>query len=113
MKEGDTDDNIYFVKNGLLRVTKKDRDGQDVLVCTVGPGEIVGELGFLLKKTRSASVVASQDSSLILIPKQKFEEIISEQPKWFKVLFETISTRLEETTTQLVEERSKRINSNK
>jgi DNA-binding response OmpR family regulator len=113
MKEGDTDDNIYFVKNGLLRVTKKDRDGQDVLVCTVGPGEIVGELGFLLKKTRSASVVASQDSSLILIPKQKFEEIISEQPKWFKVLFETISTRLEETTSQLVEERSKRISSNK
>lgn len=113
IEEGATDQNIYFVKNGLLRVCKRDKSGKEVVVCNVGPGEIVGEMGFLLKKNRSASVVASQDSSLILIPKEKFEEIINGQPKWFKVLFETIATRLEETTTLLVEERTRKSNSSK
>lgn len=110
IREGDIDHNIFFVKTGLLRVCKSDNDGKQIVVCTVGPGEIVGEMGFLMKKSRTASVIAAQDSSLILIPKEKFEEIITAQPKWFKVLFETLASRLESTTLQLVEERTKQKN---
>jgi CRP/FNR family transcriptional regulator len=107
IKEGETGTDIFFVKEGKLSVVRKGTNGKNVVVSSVGPGEMIGEMGFLLHRTRTASVVAVTDCALISIPKEKFEVVISAQPKWFKVLFETISTRLEDTTRLLVEERSK------
>lgn len=108
IKEGDTGTDIFFVKEGKMSVVRKGVNGVNIVISTVGPGEMVGEMGFLLHRTRTASVMAVTDSVLIAIPKEKFESVISTQPKWFKVLFETITTRLEDTTRLLVEERSKR-----
>lgn len=107
IQEGDIGTDIYFVKEGSLNVVKKNQTGSDVVVSTVKGGEMVGEMGFLLKKKRTASVVAVTDSLVISIPKEKFEAVLDLQPKWFKVLFETISTRLEETTKLLVDAKSK------
>jgi CheY-like chemotaxis protein len=108
IQEGDSGTDIYFVKEGSLSVIKKSQNGSDIVVTTIKAGEMLGEMGFLLHKNRTASVLAVTDSLVISIPKEKFESVLSTQPKWFKVLFETISTRLEETTKLLVEARSKR-----
>ncbi len=107
MREGDLSTDIFYVKSGQLKVTKKSSNNTEVTICTVKAGEIVGELGFLLHKPRSASVVAVLDTELVPIPKDKFDQIFCDQPKWFKMLFETIAARLEDTTQFLVEERSK------
>jgi CheY-like chemotaxis protein len=107
IQEGETGTDIYFVKEGSFNVMKKSQQGTDVFVTTVKGGEIVGEMGFILHKKRTASVVAVTDSLIISIPKEKFEAVLLAQPKWFKILFETISTRLEETTKLLVEAKSK------
>jgi CRP-like cAMP-binding protein len=106
--EGDQDTDIYYVKDGSLQVLVKDKNEQMVSVATIKTGEIIGELGFLLRKPRTASVVALSDSILIPIPREKFDAVISAQPKWFKVLFETIALRLENTTKLLVEEKTKK-----
>jgi CRP-like cAMP-binding protein len=105
--EGEIGTDLYFVKEGSFNVMKKSQDGSDVVVTTVKGGEMVGEMGFILHKKRTASVVAVTDSLIISIPKEKFEAVLLAQPKWFKILFETISTRLEETTKLLVEAKSK------
>lgn len=107
IKEGEAGTDIFFVKEGTLKVFKKGLNGSDITIGTIKAGEMVGEMGFLLQKQRTASVVALTDTTLISIPKEKFESLISTQPKWFKVLFETISARLENTTKLLVEEKSK------
>ena len=69
---------------------------------------MVGEMGFLLHKVRTASVLAVTDCVLITIQKEKLEAVISTQPKWFKILLETVTTRLEDTTRLLIEEKSKK-----
>ena len=106
MKEGEMSTEIYFLKEGSLKVVKQSSSGAEILVTTLKAGEMLGELGVLLRKKRSASVFASEDSIVITIPKEKFEAHLSAQPKWFRILFETISNRLEETTELLVEERA-------
>lgn len=108
IREGENSTDIFFVKEGSLKIIKKSSNGTPVAVTTINVGEMVGEMGVLFNRTRSASVVSVTDSILISIPKEKFEAHLATQPKWFKVLFETVSTRLEETTNLLVEERSKK-----
>jgi DNA-binding response OmpR family regulator len=107
IKEGDVCNDMFYVKEGKLNVVKKNTENINVTICTVGAGEMVGEMGFLLHRTRTASVVALTDSVLISIPKEKFESVMADQPKWFKLLFETVTTRLESTTKLLVEEKSR------
>jgi CRP-like cAMP-binding protein len=108
IREGDESSDLYFVKEGTLKIVRKAKNGADVTVSTVGAGEMVGEMGFLLHKVRTASVLASTDCILINIQKEKLEAVIANQPKWFKVLLETVTTRLEDTTRLLAEEKSKK-----
>ena len=108
MKEGDLSTDLFFVKEGCLKIVKKSESGEEVLITTIKAGEMIGEVGVLLHKRRSASAVALEESLVITIPKEKFESHFAAQPKWFKILFETVSNRLEDTTKWLVEERAKK-----
>jgi CheY-like chemotaxis protein len=108
IKEGDSSGDIFFVKEGTLNVIKKATNGKEVMISVINAGEVLGEMGVLMRRNRTASVIAKTDSVLISIPKEKIEAHISSQPKWFKILFDAIATRLEETTISLVEERSRK-----
>jgi CheY-like chemotaxis protein len=109
MKEGDLSTDLFFVKEGCLKIVKKSESGEEVLVTTIKAGEMIGEVGVLLHKRRTASAIATEESLVISIPKEKFESHFAAQPKWFKILFETVSNRLEDTTKLLVEERVKKV----
>ncbi len=109
MKEGDLSTDLFFVKEGCLKIVKKSESGEEILITTIKAGEMIGEVGVLLHKRRSASAVALEESLVITIPKEKFESHFAAQPKWFKILFETVSNRLEDTTKWLVEERAKKV----
>jgi CheY-like chemotaxis protein len=105
--EGSKGDEIYFVKEGSLRVVKMLDSGEQIEITTIGTGEVVGEMSMLLDTKRTATVVAATKVSLMEIPKEKFYEVLAVQPKWFKILFQTISRRLEDTTALLAKEKKK------
>lgn len=107
-REGDTSSDLYFVKEGSLTIFKKATNGIEVKITSVGPGEMIGEMGMLLRKPRSATVLAATDCSLINIQRDKVEAVLEGQPKWLKVLLDTVTARLEETSQTLAEERSKK-----
>lgn len=107
MSEGDHSQEIFFIKEGSVNIYKKSESGKEILVTSMKTGEMLGEVGVLMHRPRSATAVAVEDTILISIPKEKFESHFAAQPKWFKILFETITTRLEDTTKLLVEERAK------
>ena len=108
IKEGDESSDLFFVKEGALKIVIKAKNGTIVTVSSVGAGEMVGEMGFLVGKVRTASVLAVTDCVLISIQKEKLEAVISTQPKWFKILLETVTSRLEDMTRLLAEEKSKK-----
>lgn len=83
---GSTSDDVYIVQAGRLRVTLYPMGGREVIVRDLGSGQIFGELAAIDALPRSASIVAINDSSLIVIPAQMFRDIISENAEaalWF------------------------------
>ncbi|WP_420716131.1 MFS transporter [Mycobacterium sp. 94-17] len=69
-RAGEASDSLYVVRNGRLQVLQN-----DVVVTELGRGEVVGELGLLIAASRSASVRAVRDSTLIRLTKEQFERI--------------------------------------
>lgn len=100
LREGDASTEMYYLQSGLLAVMK--RKGDIVhQIGTIVSGELVGEMSFLDKELRSASVVAISESVLSVVPLEKLEEIMSGQPKWFSALLHTLTDRLRKANARI------------
>lgn len=71
---------VYLVVEGLLCVSLVSAQGRETVLRSIGPGEIFGELAAIDGEPRSADVVASQNSSLLVIPGKNFIALIEDEP---------------------------------
>jgi CRP/FNR family cyclic AMP-dependent transcriptional regulator len=77
---GDAGDTLYVIDSGQAEVTAPDTDGRHVLLDTLGPGEIFGELSMLDGGPRSATVRALTDCALIGLHRDAFHAFLRARP---------------------------------
>lgn len=77
---GDVGDTLYVVDTGQVAVTAPDSDGNHVLLDTLGPGGIFGELSLFDGGPRSATVRAVTDCSLLALNREAFHGFLHERP---------------------------------
>lgn len=77
---GDAGDTLYVIDSGQAEVTAPDTEGRHVLLDTLGPGEIFGELSMLDGGPRSATVRALTDCSLIGLHRDAFHAFLRARP---------------------------------
>jgi CRP/FNR family transcriptional regulator, cyclic AMP receptor protein len=74
-REGDIPDGMYIVLMGALKVEKRLEQGDQLVLSKLSSGDIFGEMGLIEYKPRSASVVASTESTLFYIESRGFDEM--------------------------------------
>ena len=100
MREGEESTTMYFVQSGSLAVYKV-KGNAEQQIGTIYAGELVGEMSFLDKEPRCATVKAISDCTLLVIPSDKFEKIFNELPKWYKALVNTLLGRLRKANARV------------
>ncbi|MBY0413785.1 MAG: cyclic nucleotide-binding domain-containing protein [Bdellovibrionales bacterium] len=100
LREGEESFEMYYVQSGTLGVLKRKGD-QEQSIGTIVAGEVVGEMSFLDKKPRSASVRAMSESILIVIPHEKLDATLDSLPKWFTALQSTLLERLRKANSRI------------
>ncbi|MCO4793060.1 MAG: cyclic nucleotide-binding domain-containing protein [Bacteriovoracaceae bacterium] len=100
LREGEESTTMYFLQSGTLAVLKRQGDVEKQ-IGTIYSGEVVGEMSFLDKQPRSASIKAMTDSELVVIPSEKFEKIFKDQPTWYKALINTLLERLRKANARV------------
>ena len=100
MREGEHSNSMYWVQQGQLIVTKK-RLNEEVILGHIFEGELVGEISFLDKEIRSATVKALTDCELIEIPQETIDNIFKTQPKWLETLVMTLAERLRKANARI------------
>lgn len=93
--EGERETSLYLVIAGRFAVT---RAGHDTVVCEIGPGQPIGEIGFLTGAPRTATVTAQRDSLVLELNRGSFDELASRHPAVWPALAEALARRLGETT---------------
>lgn len=96
VRQGDTGDTCYLIRSGSVDVILKDAAGGERLITTLRPGEFFGEMSLLAGDPRSATVIAREDTSCLVIASQAFQVVFVENPDLAETLSELLARRLSE-----------------
>jgi len=78
--EGDTPNNVYFIKSGSVKVSKAHQDGKELITNIYNANDFFGFEPILEGNVYQESAVAMQDSELIAIPKSDFMTLLHSHP---------------------------------
>ena len=79
-EQGDAGDALYFIDSGKIDISVTDVGGARRELAELGAGESFGEMALLTGETRTATVCAATDVSLLKIDKEHFDELIDRSP---------------------------------
>ena len=102
LKEGVSGETMFFIKEGLVEVKRKEPYlGVNLTVTTLGKGECFGEMALLNETPRSATVlVATQPTIVLLLEKGDFNELLVQYPSISLSLNRVLAGRIEEMNLQ-------------
>lgn len=92
--EDDPGDALYVVAQGQVKVVLIGEDGREVILSVMGEGEFFGEMALIDDEPRSAHVIAMEDSSLLVIRREDFQDLLQQTPGIGLVLLRELSRRL-------------------
>ena len=93
MRQGDTGVGAFIIRSGKVEVLQE-RDGKEVTLATLGPGDVVGEMALLDEFPRSASVRATEPVTALGIQRWHFRGILQSHPQLAVALLPILSRRI-------------------
>jgi CRP/FNR family cyclic AMP-dependent transcriptional regulator len=106
IREGETDDYMLFIMEGLVNVVKTDMNGELRAMTSVGPGATLGEMSMIDGEPRFASCIAIDATTFSVFSRDSMVDIIMADPalgaKILIKLVTLLSQRLRETSTSLL-----------
>ncbi len=76
MKKGDPGDSLFLIHEGWVKITTVDSKGEELILNKWGAGAAIGEMSLLDGGMRSASAVALEDTEVLELSREAFEEIV-------------------------------------
>lgn len=76
----DRSDGMFFVARGLFQIIIDNDANREIIVYTVGKGDILGEMSLFGEHKRSATAVALEESRLFKIPNERFLDLMRIYP---------------------------------
>jgi CRP-like cAMP-binding protein len=78
---GEDGTSIYVITEGLVKIYIEGAVGEKIEIAKLGAGDFFGEAGFFTNGKRNASVMAIDDTEVLEISKDDFEEIFKKHPR--------------------------------
>ncbi len=104
-RNGDTGQELFLVRRGVVRVMLPLKDGSHHNLASFGRGSFFGEMAFLTGEPRSAQAVATTATDLFIIDRKRFDAISLAHPlvgvRVFARIARTLAVRLRHADTEL------------
>ena len=99
--EGDQGDHLYVVMEGCLEVLKAINTAEEMSFNILHVGEYLGEMGLIMPGGhRTASVRAREDSTLLVMNRAQFMDLLRLHPTLANSMVSVLSQRLNASNTQ-------------
>lgn len=98
--QNDTTQELFIVKKGSIRIFKI-VNNNEIVLDTVGPGAVIGEIALIDHGVRSASGIAVENTEVIAICANEFNGVFTKMPEWFKKIALILVQRLREVDSKI------------
>lgn len=107
---GDPGEALYLVRSGEVEVFFKNHTGERIVLEVVTAGGFFGELSLLDRGSRSASVIATQDTETLRLNRSELEKFIVSRPQAAMGLLTAMSRRLRASSERLRQTATRNVN---
>ena len=104
IRAGEIDSTLFAVEDGHLDIVMMD-DGKMIVVATVGPGDVLGEVSFIDDSPRAVSVKAGEDTTVRAWDKRTLSEALAFEPQ----LMAKFATAMCELLVERLRDMSRRV----
>ncbi len=92
--EDDPGDALYVVLTGEVKVVLIGEDGREVILSILRSGDFFGEMSLIDNQPRSAHVIATEASNLMVLRRDEFRDCLEQTPRIALGLLQALSRRL-------------------
>lgn len=99
--EDDPGDALYVVLAGQVKVVLVGEDGREVILSTMSMGDFFGEMSIIDDEPRSATVIAMEDSNLLVVRREDFQRQLEASPRIAIGLLRALCKRLRQADNKI------------
>lgn len=103
IRRGEPPTSVYVIASGSVGVVAIDEEGESVHVTTLGPGDVLGEIGMILRKPATADAVAAHATVALELKQAAFEAAIADFPELLQKLYPIAVKRDDQTRSILAQ----------
>lgn len=92
--QGDEGGAMYGIFSGAVRISVVSAEGKELTLCLLEPGDVVGEIALLDGLPRTADACAVEDTTLLVINRAPFMELLAREPRLARHVIELLCERL-------------------
>lgn len=100
MFQGEPGERVMILLEGRVKVSRVDEEGHELLLSIRDPGDVLGELAFIDRHPRLASVTALEPVKALVIPASALRAHLERTPRVAVSLLEVVTRRFRETTAK-------------
>ena len=103
--QGDAGDALYVIVEGSVAVVVTSENGDRMVLTTLGPPDVLGEIALLDGGCRSASAEAVEETSALVLSRAAFLELMRDHPPFVEQLLRSLGAlvrRLSEQASDFV-----------
>ena len=101
LMEDEVGDTFFIILEGSVKVTRDSEDGMEVILAVLSSGNFFGEISLLDGKTRSANAIALEKTSLMILKRNDFLQLLKEIPQISISLLSELAKRIRKTDEQV------------
>lgn len=94
LMEEDAGSALFVIVRGKVKISRTSNDGREVILTYLTDSDFFGEMAILDGMTRSATVIASEDSELFIIQRDDFLNLLKDHPEVSIALLQELTKRL-------------------
>jgi CRP/FNR family cyclic AMP-dependent transcriptional regulator len=100
---GDPGDALFIIVSGEVKISLPSDEGDEAILATLREGDVFGELALLDGAPRSATASALVATEAVVLPRDRFRELIATVPAVRDVLLASLAGELRRLTTHVEE----------
>ena len=97
--QGRATEGLFLVASGEVSIVHHETAGDKTVMAQLGPGEVLGEVALVLRRLANADVIANHPTVTLLLPRERFLDMVRAHPQVFVDLYELASRRDDETSS--------------